>query len=91
MAGEAAVPSIDLAAATDEEKLAWVKARAAAEPWEVAIGSVIQDMTLAGIPLKGDLVMLMMADAMIGGERSVRDFIDGIGLGAVDREAVPGD
>lgn len=40
-----------------------------------------------GIPLKQDLVLLMMQDAMIGGERSVRDFIDGLTLGAVDREA----
>jgi hypothetical protein len=39
------------------------------------------------IPLKPDLMMLMMADAMIGGERSVRDFIDGLGIGSIDREA----
>jgi hypothetical protein len=81
------VPSIDRVTATDEEKLAWVKARAAAGPWDVAISSVVQDMTLMGIPLKARLVDLMMADAMIGGERSVRDFIGGLTLAAVDREA----
>lgn len=81
------IPDINRATATDAEKLAWVKARSAAEPWDVAQGSVIQDMTLMGIPLKQDLVLLMMQDAMIGGERSVRDFIDGLTLGAVDREA----
>lgn len=81
------IPSIDRAAATDTDKLAWVKARAAAEPWNVAISSVIQDMQLMEIPLKPDLIMLMMQDAMIGGERSVRDFIDGLTLAAVDREA----
>lgn len=79
------IPDIDPATATDEEKLAWCKARAAAEPWNVAMSSVIQDMTLMGIPLKARLVVLMMQDAMIGGERSVRDFIDGLTLGAVDR------
>ena len=83
----AEIPDIDPATATDEEKLAWCKARAAAEPWEVAQGSVIQDMALMGIPLKQDLVVLMMQDAMIGGERSVRDFIGGLTLGAVDRQA----
>ena len=81
------IPSIDRVTATDEEKLAWVKARAAAEPWHVALASVIQDMTLMGIPLKPDLVMLGMADAMIGGERSVRDFVDGLTLGSIDRQA----
>jgi hypothetical protein len=81
------VPSIDPATATDAEKLAWCKARSAAEPWEVAFGSMIQDMALMGIPLKPDLVMLGMADAMAGGERSVRDFTNGITLAAVDREA----
>jgi hypothetical protein len=85
-----AIPSINPATATDAEKLAWVKARAAAEPWEIAISSVIKDMTLMGIPLKADVVHLMMQDAMIGGERSVRDFIDGLPLGAVDREASDG-
>jgi hypothetical protein len=85
-----AIPSIDRATATDEEKLAWVKARSAAEPWEVAFGSAIQDMTLMGIPLKQDLVLLGMAGAMTGGERSVRDFVDGLTLAAVDREASDG-
>ena len=81
------IPSIDRSTATGEEKLAWVKARAAAEPWHVAIGSVIQDGNLMGIPLKQDLVLLGMADAMTGGERSVRGFVDGLTLAAVDREA----
>lgn len=81
------IPSINRATATDEEKLAWVKARSAAEPWEVAFASAIQDMQLMGIPLKQRLVMLGMQDAMIGGERSVRDFVDGLTLAAVDREA----
>jgi hypothetical protein len=81
------IPSTDRATATEQEKLDWVKARALAEPWHAAISSVIQDMTLMGIPLKQDLVMLMMADAMTGGERGVRDFIDGLTLAAVDREA----
>lgn len=81
------IPGINPATATDAEKLAWVKARSAAEPWEVAFGSAIQDMTLMGIPLKPDLVLLGMQDAMIGGERSVRDFVDGLTLRAVDREA----
>lgn len=81
------VPAIDPATASDTEKLEWVKARATAERWDVAVSSVIQDMRLMNIPLKPDLVMLMMAAAMTGGERSVRDFIDGIGPGAIDRQA----
>jgi hypothetical protein len=84
-----AIPAIDPATATDEEKLAWCKARAAAIAWHDAQASVIQDMTLMGIPLKADLVLLMMQDAMIGGERSVRDFIDGLGLGSIDRKVSP--
>jgi hypothetical protein len=85
------IPDINRATATDAEKLAWCKARAAAEPWHDAQASVIQDMNLMGIPLKADLVLLMMQDAMIGGERSVRDFISGLTLGAVDREAARND
>lgn len=81
------IPSINRATATDDEKLAWVKARSAAEPWEVAFSSAIQDMQLMGIPMKQDLIFLGMQDAMIGGERSVRDFVAGISLAAVDREA----
>lgn len=81
------IPSIDPATATDEEKLAWVKARAAAEPWHVALASVIQDLNLMGIPLKQDLMLLGMGQAVTGGEWGVRDFIDGITLAAVDREA----
>lgn len=81
------IPDIDPATATDAEKLAWVKARSAAEPWDVAFGSAIQDMQFMGIPLKQDLVLLGMQDAMIGGERSVRHFVDGLTLEAVDREA----
>jgi hypothetical protein len=84
-----AIPSINRATATDEEKLAWVKARAAVEPWEIVVGSVIQDMTLMGIPLKQDLVLLMMQDAMTGGEQGVRDFIAGLTLAAVAREEAP--
>lgn len=82
-----AIPDIDPATATETEKLAWCKARAAAEPWTVAVGSIIQDMRLMGIPLKADTMALMMADAMNGGERSLRDFIDGLTLGSIDREA----
>src|ERR1700733_2989280 len=82
-----AVPSIDRATATDEEKLAWVKARAAAEPWDVAISSVIQDMDLMGIPLNPALFGLMMGDAMHGCDRGVRGFIDGITLASVARQA----
>jgi hypothetical protein len=85
--GDPPVPSIDPATATDEERLAWVKARAAAEPWTSAFASVIQDARLMGIPLKPDLMTLGMQLMIIGGERGVRDFIDGIGLGSVDREA----
>jgi hypothetical protein len=84
---EPAIPSINRSTATDEEKLAWVKARAAAEPWHMAIGSMVQDMTLMGIPLKQDLILLGMGQAVTGGEWGVRDFIDGITLAAVDREA----
>jgi hypothetical protein len=82
------VPDIDRATATDAEKPAWVKARSAAEPWEVAFSSAIQDMQLMGIPLKADLVLLGMADAMIGGERSVRGFVAGLTLGAVEPAAL---
>jgi hypothetical protein len=85
--GPPPVPSINPATATDEEKLAFVKARAAAEPWDVALSSVIQDLNWMGIPLKPDLMMLGMGLAVAGGERGVRDFIDGIGLGSVDRQA----
>ena len=83
----AEIPSIDLSTATDEEKLDWVKARANAEEWYVAIGAMAQDMSLAGIPLKQDLLLLAMSDAMLGGERSVRGFVNGLTLAAVDREA----
>ncbi len=88
--GTAAIPDINPATATDEEKLAWVKARAAAEPWEVVIASVIQDMQLMGIPLNPDLYMLMMGEAMIGGEQGVRRFIDGLTLGSIAREVPRG-
>lgn len=81
--GQVPVPSIDPATATDEERLAWVKARAANEPWDVAISSVIQDMQLMGIPLNPDLYFPFMGEAMIGGEQGVRRFIDGITLGSV--------
>jgi hypothetical protein len=86
----AAVPSIDPVTATDEERLAWVQARAAAGPWDLALSSVIQDMRLMGIPLKQDLVLLGMGAAMAGGERGTRDFIDGLSLDSVDREACDG-
>jgi len=81
------IPSIDRAAATDEEKLAWVKARSAAEPWEVAFASAIQDMDLMGIPIHLELVTFGMQLAVFGGERSVRDFVDGLTLASVDRDA----
>lgn len=81
------VPSIDRATATDAEKLAWVKARAANVPWNVAFSSVIQDMTLMGIPLNPDLVTLGMGMSLIGGEQGVRRFIDGLTLGSIDRGA----
>jgi hypothetical protein len=81
------IPSIDRATATDEEKLAWVKARAAAEPWTLALTSVIQDMRLMGIPIKPDLMMLGMQLMAIDGERGARDFVDGLILGSIDREA----
>lgn len=79
------VPPINRETATDAEKLAWVKARAAAEPWPSALASVIQDTALMGIPLKPDLITLGMGLAVAGGERGVRDFIDGLTLGSVDR------
>ena len=85
--GGSPVPPINPATATDAEKLAFVKARAAAEPWDAALSSVIQDLNWMGIPLKPDLMMLGMGVAMGGGERGVRDFIDGLTLGSVDREA----
>jgi hypothetical protein len=81
------IPDINRATAADAEKLDWVKARSAATPWDVAFGSAIQDMTLMGIPLKQDLVLLGMQDAEIGGERGVRDFVDGLTLGSIDRQA----
>lgn len=81
------VPGINPATAADEEKLAWVKARAAAEPWEVALASVVQDMTLMGIPLKPDLVVLGTGEAIAGGEQGIRRFIDGLTLASADREA----
>ena len=84
------IPDIDPATATDAEKLAWVKARANAEPWESAIASVIQDMQLMGIPLNPDLLFPAMGEAMIGGEQGVRRFIDGLTLGSIAREAPRG-
>jgi hypothetical protein len=86
----AAIPDIDRATATDEEKLAWVKARSAAEPWSSALASVIQDMDLMGIPLNPDLAMLGMSEAIIGGEQGIRRFIDGLTLGSIAREARDG-
>jgi hypothetical protein len=70
---------------TDEQKLAWCKERAAAERWDVALASMISDMGKLGIPLNPDLYFLAMGEAMIGGERGVRDFIDGITLASVAR------
>jgi hypothetical protein len=81
------IPSIDPATATEADKLAWVKARAAAAPWDSAFASVIQDMQMTGIPLRPDLMPLGMGLMMVSGERGVRDFIDGLTLGSVDREA----
>lgn len=81
-----AIPDINPATASDAEKLAWVKARATAEPWEVALASVIQDMKLMGIPLNPDLYVLGIGEAMIGGEAGVRRFIGGLTLGSVARE-----
>ena len=74
---------------TGAEKLAWVKERAAAEPWTTAIASVIQDMELIGHPLGPELTMLAMGEAVIGGERGVRRFIDGLALPAARTEAAP--
>lgn len=79
------IPSIDPATATDEEKLAWCKARANAEPWNVALASVIRDMQLMGIPMNPDLYILAMIEAMTRGEEGVRYFIDGLTLGSVER------
>lgn len=73
---------------TGAEKLAWVKERAAAEPWTSAIASVIQDMELIGHPLPMPLQQLFMGEAMIGGEQGVRRFIDGLALPAARTEAV---
>lgn len=70
---------------TDEQKLAWCKERAAAERWDVALASMISDMGKTGISLNPDLYFLAMGEAMIGGERGVRDFIDGITLASVTR------
>jgi hypothetical protein len=81
------IPPIIAATATDEEKLAWVKARAAAEPWMSALASVIQDMQLMEIPLHPDLMMLGMQLMAIDGERGARDFVDGLTLGSIDRGA----
>lgn len=81
------VPDIDRATATDAEKLEWVKARAAAEPWTTALGSVIQDMTLMGIPLTADLSYLGLMEAAIGGETGIRRFIDGLTTGSISRES----
>lgn len=83
------VPSISLATATEEEKLAWVKARADAEPWDLAVNSVIVDMQLAGIPLKPDLIQLGTQAAMAGGERAARDFTGSLTLGSVYRGGEP--
>lgn len=79
------IPSIDRATATDAEKLAWVKARAGAEPWASALASVIQDMQLMDIPMNPDLYFLAMGEAVVGGEQGVRRFIDGLTLGSIDR------
>jgi len=70
---------------TDEEKLAWCKERAAAENWQHALASMIQDMQATGIPLNPDLMMLGMGEAITGGEQGVRRFIDGITLASVAR------
>jgi hypothetical protein len=77
------VPSVNLAAATEEERLAWVKARAAAQPWHLALNSVIIDMQLAGIPLRPDLIDLAAETARTGGERAARHFIGSLTLGSV--------
>jgi hypothetical protein len=73
-------------AMTDAEKLAFVKERAAAEPWTSAIASVIQDMELIGHPMPMPLQELFMGEAVIGGERGVRRFIDWLALPAARTE-----
>jgi len=74
---------------TDEEKLAWVKDRARAEPWTSAIASVVQDMELIGHPLPMPLQQLFMGEAIIGREQGVRRFIDGLVLPAARTETAP--
>lgn len=71
---------------TDEEKLAWCKERAAAEPWPSALASVIQDMQAMGIPLDPGLYRLGMGEAVVAGEAGVRRFIDGITLNGDDMD-----
>lgn len=75
---------------TDEQKLAWCKERPAAESWGNALASMILDMGKADIPLNPDLHYLAMGEAMIGGERGVRRFIDGITLASVARTEASG-
>ena len=76
---------------TDEEKLTWCKERAAAEPWECAIASIVSDMNKMEIPLNPDLYCLAMGEAILGGERGVRGFIDGITLASAARPAKAGE
>jgi hypothetical protein len=63
---------------TRAEKIAWCKERAAAEPWTVAIGSMIQNMELMGIPMSEPIIQLGMMEGVSAGEQGVRRFIDGI-------------
>lgn len=77
------IPSIDPTTAADAEKLEWVKARAGAESWDVALSSVIQDMQMLDIPLNPDLAMLGMGEAVIAGEQGVRRFIDGLTVASI--------
>jgi hypothetical protein len=60
------------------EALKWAKERAAEEDWTMALSSVIQDMDSQGYPLTPPTVQLGMLEAMRGGERATREFIDGI-------------
>jgi hypothetical protein len=63
---------------TRAEKIAWCKERAAAEPWTSAIGSMVQDMELMGIPMSEPVIQLAMMEGISGGERGVRRWIDGV-------------
>lgn len=70
------IPVLDLDNASDEEKLAWVKARAAAGPWHQAVHAVARDRETAGIRVS----LAGARAAQAAGEAQVRRLVSELTL-----------